>query len=88
MSDLAAEASMRGFGQLDILTNKTMIMMIMPIVFMVLKTDDDDDDDDDDDEINLGRGGWSPPETWSRRGPEPPEQSVKIIILMTIILLL
>ena len=32
------------------------------------------DDDDKDDESNLGRGGWSPPGTSSRRGPEPPAQ--------------
>ena len=44
---------------------------------MVIKSDEEDDDDDnDDDESNLGRGGWSPPVTLSRRGPGPPAQIV------------
>ena len=40
---------------------------------MVIKIDDDDDEYD---ESNLGRGGWSPPVTSSRRGPGPPAQIV------------
>ena len=42
---------------------------------MVIKSDYDDGDYDDDDN-NLGRGGWSPPVTLSRRGPGPPAKSM------------